>query len=58
MTLLDSHDTARFRNVVGRDQTRHLVGMGLLLTYPGVPSIFAEMRLDLKDPGVKIHVEL
>ena len=41
MVLLDSHDTARFRNVVGRDQARHIAGMGLLLTYPGVPSIFA-----------------
>jgi alpha-glucosidase len=41
MVLLDSHDTARFRNVVGRDHARHIAGMGLLLTYPGVPSIFA-----------------
>jgi alpha-glucosidase len=41
MVLLDSHDTARFRNVVGRDLARHIAGMGLLLTYPGVPSIFA-----------------
>lgn len=41
MVLLDSHDTARFRNVVGKDPLRHLVGMALLLTYPGVPSIFA-----------------
>ena len=41
MLLLDSHDTARFRNVVGGDQRRHIVGMGLLMTYPGVPSIFA-----------------
>ncbi len=41
MVLLDSHDTARFRNVVGQDSLRHLVGMALLLTYPGVPSIFA-----------------
>lgn len=41
MVLLDSHDTARFRNVVGRNHARHIAGMGLLLTYPGVPSIFA-----------------
>jgi alpha-glucosidase len=40
MLLLDSHDTARFRNVVGGDKARHLIGMGLLLTYPGVPSLF------------------
>jgi alpha-glucosidase len=48
MVLLDSHDTARFRNVVGRDQRRHLVGLGLLLTYPGVPSIFAGDELGLE----------
>jgi alpha-glucosidase len=48
MLLLDSHDTARFRNVVGRDQARHLVGMGILLTYPGVPSIFAGDEIGLE----------
>ena len=41
MLLLDSHDTARFRNVVGRDRSRHIAGATMLLTYPGVPSIFA-----------------
>jgi alpha-glucosidase len=48
MLLLDSHDTARFRNVVGSDWKRHLVGMGLLLTYPGVPSIFAGDEIGIK----------
>jgi alpha-glucosidase len=48
MLLLDSHDTARFRNVVGDDRKRHLVGMGLLLTYPGVPSIFAGDEIGIK----------
>lgn len=48
MLLLDSHDTARFRNVVGDDVRRHLVGMGLLLTYPGVPSIFAGDEIGIK----------
>lgn len=41
MILLDSHDTARFRNVVGFDNARHCAAVGLLMTYPGVPSIFA-----------------
>ncbi|MDP1712618.1 MAG: glycoside hydrolase family 13 protein [Candidatus Nanopelagicaceae bacterium] len=41
MLLLDSHDTARFRNVVGRDRARHIAGATILFTYPGVPSIFA-----------------
>ncbi|MEO7398024.1 MAG: alpha-amylase family glycosyl hydrolase, partial [Ilumatobacteraceae bacterium] len=40
MTLLDSHDTARFRTVAG-DVGRHIVGLALLLTYPGVPMVFA-----------------
>lgn len=48
MLLLDSHDTARFRNVVGDDEKRHLAGMGLLLTYPGVPSVFAGDEIGLK----------
>ena len=48
MLLLNSHDTARFRNVVGGDVKRHLAGMGLLLTYPGVPSIFAGDEIGLR----------
>jgi alpha-glucosidase len=48
MLLLDSHDTARFRNVVGDDSQLHLAGMGLLLTYPGVPSIFAGDEIGTK----------
>lgn len=48
MLLLDSHDTARFRNVVGDDSKLHLAGMGLLLTYPGVPSIFAGDEVGVK----------
>ena len=48
MLLLDSHDTARFRNVVGKDTKRHIAGMGLLLTYPGVPSIYAGDELGVE----------
>ena len=48
MLLLDSHDTARFRSVVGKDSARHLAGIGLLLTYPGVPSIFAGDEIGLE----------
>jgi len=47
MLLLNSHDTARFRNVVGGNVSRHHAGMGLLLTYPGVPSIFAGDEIGL-----------
>jgi alpha-glucosidase len=48
MLLLDSHDTARFRTVVGRDNARHIVGATMLLTYPGVPSIFAGDEIGLE----------
>jgi alpha-glucosidase len=48
MTLLDSHDTARFRNIVGGDRGRHVAAMTLLLTYPGVPSIFAGGEIGLE----------
>jgi alpha-glucosidase len=41
MTMLDSHDSARFRTVVGGDRTRHLIGLTALMTMPGVPTIFA-----------------
>jgi alpha-glucosidase len=46
-TLLDSHDTARFRTVVGTRE-RHLVGIGLQATSPGVPMLFAGDELGLE----------
>jgi alpha-glucosidase len=48
MVLLDSHDTARFRTVVNGDEKTHLAAATLLLTYPGVPSIFAGDELGLE----------
>ncbi|MFM6941617.1 MAG: glycoside hydrolase family 13 protein [Candidatus Planktophila sp.] len=48
MVLLDSHDTARFRSVVGNDEQAHLAAATLLFTYPGVPSIFAGDELGLE----------
>lgn len=48
MVLLDSHDTARFRTVVANDENAHLAAATLLLTYPGVPSIFAGDELGLE----------
>jgi alpha-glucosidase len=45
--LLDSHDTARFRTVAG-SRERHLVGVGLQMTTPGVPMVFAGDELGLE----------
>jgi len=48
MLLLDSHDTARMRTVVNGDRDRHLSGMALALTIPGVPSIYAGDEIGLE----------
>ena len=45
--LLDSHDTPRFRTAV-RTRERQLVGVGLQMTTPGVPMIFAGDELGLE----------
>jgi alpha-glucosidase len=45
-TLLGSHDTARIRTVVG-DSGRLDVAVGLLMTLPGVPMVFAGDELGL-----------
>ena len=55
---LDSHDTPRFRTVVGggtsgwvdgagRGRGRHLVGLALQMTMPGVPAVFAGDEIGL-----------
>ena len=46
-TLLDSHDVARFRTVAG-SRERQLVGLGLQMTTPGVPMVFAGDELGLE----------
>jgi alpha-glucosidase len=45
--LLDSHDLARFRTVAG-SRERQLVGIGLQMTTPGVPMVFAGDELGLE----------
>jgi alpha-glucosidase len=47
MALLGSHDTARFRTVVGGDRERHGVGAVLLFTAPDVPMVFAGDEIGL-----------
>ena len=48
MILLDSHDTPRFRTIVSGDKDKHLAAMTMLMTYPGVPSIFMGDELGLE----------
>jgi alpha-glucosidase len=44
--LLDSHDTARF-GVVAGSRERHAVGIGLQMTSPGVPMVWAGDEIGL-----------
>lgn len=39
LNLLDSHDTPRLLSVVGRE--RYVVALGMMMTMPGIPMIFA-----------------
>jgi alpha-glucosidase len=45
--ILDSHDTARFRTIAG-SRERQLVGVGLQMTMPGVPMLFAGAEIGLE----------
>jgi alpha-glucosidase len=47
LTLLDSHDTARFRTMTG-DRDRACAGVAVLATYPGVPMVFAGDELGVE----------
>ena len=51
MILLDSHDTPRFRTIVSRDKAKHLAAMAMLMSYPGVPSIFMGDELGFEGTG-------
>ncbi|AWB65180.1 maltodextrin glucosidase [Saccharobesus litoralis] len=46
--LIDSHDTARFASLVNGDQDKIKLAMTLLLTYPGIPSIYYGDEVGLK----------
>jgi alpha-glucosidase len=45
--ILDSHDTPRFRTMAG-SRERQLVGVGLQMTTPGVPMVFAGDEIGLE----------
>jgi alpha-glucosidase len=46
-TLVDSHDSARFATVAG-SRERQLAGIGLQMTLPGVPMLFAGDEIGLE----------
>ena len=46
-TILDSHDSPRFRTIAG-SRARQLVGVGLQMTTPGVPMVFAGDEIGLE----------
>jgi alpha-glucosidase len=46
-SILDSHDTPRFRTMAG-SADRQLVGIGLQMTLPGVPMLFAGDELGME----------
>ncbi|BDR52282.1 alpha-glycosidase [Bombiscardovia nodaiensis] len=50
MTLLDSHDTARFRSVAGPYQS---LGVALLMTLPGIPSVFSGDEVGIGGSGLE-----
>jgi len=45
--ILDSHDSARFKTIAGSSE-RQLVGLGLQMTTPGVPMVFAGDEVGLE----------
>jgi hypothetical protein len=45
--ILDSHDSPRFRTMAGSED-RQIVGVGLQMTTPGVPMVFAGDELGLE----------
>lgn len=49
MTLLGSHDTARWRSVAGTCE-RQVAGLGMLMAFPGVPTVYYGDEVGL--PGV------
>ncbi|MFF2354045.1 glycoside hydrolase family 13 protein [Kitasatospora sp. NPDC058115] len=51
LTLLDSHDTARFRTFAGPE--RQLLGAALLFTLPGIPMVFSGDEVGVLGEGLE-----
>ena len=48
VNALSTHDSARFRTVVGGDRERHAVGVAAQVTLPGAPFVFAGDEIGLE----------
>ena len=48
VNALSTHDSARFRTVVGGDPERHAVGVAAQVTLPGAPFVFAGDEIGLE----------
>ncbi|MFN8276806.1 MAG: alpha-amylase family glycosyl hydrolase [Chitinophagales bacterium] len=58
VTFLDNHDFSRFFSMVGEDQRKLKMGLGLLLTQRGIPSIYYGTEILMKnyaDPDGKVR---
>jgi len=49
--LIDSHDTARILNIVGGNKARVRLAVALLMTVPGVPSIYYGDEIGMEGAG-------
>lgn len=47
--LLDSHDTSRIRSVLGGNDALHRLAVVILMTFPGVPSIYYGDEIGMED---------
>jgi glycosidase len=60
VTFLDNHDLARFNGVVGKDFNKFKMGIGMLMTMRGIPSLYygTELLMSETDGHGKIRVDV
>ncbi len=58
VTFLDNHDLSRFYSVIGEDYNKYKMGIALLYTLRGIPSIYYGTEILMKnfaDPDAKVR---
>jgi glycosidase len=60
VTFLDNHDLARFNGVVGKDFAKYKMGIGMLMTMRGIPSLYygTELLMSETDGHGKIREDV